>query len=166
MSSNYQLQDRGDLDAYTRYLANMDAAMRQKVALTAAHLPCQGTIADMGMGSGSGSHALAALYPRLRVVGVDVNPTMVEVASQHYQLPNLGFRVGDIAEPCFGPASLDGIVNSSVLHHVTSYNGYDYQRASSTLEAQVKQLALGGTLVVRDFLAPPPGQVELRIPQP
>jgi hypothetical protein len=30
------------------------------------------------MGSGSGSHALAAPYPRLHVVGVDVNPTMVE----------------------------------------------------------------------------------------
>ena len=166
MSSTYQLQDRGDLEAYTRYLANMDAAMRQKVALTAAHLPCQGTIADMGMGSGSGSHALAALYPRLRVEGVDVNPTMVEVARQHYQLPNLAFRVGDIAEPCFAPGTLNGIVNSSVLHHVTSYNGYNFERAAQALEAQVGQLALGGSLVVRDFLAPPPGQVELRIPQP
>ncbi len=139
--------------------------MRQKVALTAAHLPCQGRIADMGMGSGSGSHALAALYPRLQVVGVDVNPTMVETAGRQYQLPNLSFRVGDIARPCFEPGSLDGIVNSSVLHHVTSYNGYVYDRAAQALEAQVDQLAMGGCLIVRDFLAPEPGQVELRIPQ-
>ncbi len=162
---SYERQDRGDLDAYTRYLANMDAAMRQKVALTAAHLPCQGRVADMGMGSGSGSHALAALYPRLTVVGVDVNPTMVEVARQQYRLPNLSFRVGDIAQTCFEPESLDGIVNSSVLHHVTSYNGYAYERAAEALRAQVQQLAVGGCLIVRDFLAPPPGRVELRIPQ-
>lgn len=165
MSDLYQRQDRGDLEAYTRYLANMDAAMRQKVALTAAHLPCLGKVADMGMGSGSGSQALAALYPRLQVVGVDVNPTMVKVAGQQYQLPNLSFQVGDISQPCFPPASLDGIVNSSVLHHVTSYNGYDYGRAALALQAQVEQLALGGCLIVRDFLAPEPGQVELRIPQ-
>lgn len=164
-TTTYQRQDRGDLEAYARYLANMDAAMRQKVALTAAHLPCQGTVADMGMGSGSGSHALAALYPRLKVVGVDVNPTMVEVARQNYQLPNLSFREGDIAKPCFEPGSLDGIVNSSVLHHVTSYNGYVSDHAAQALSAQVDQLALGGCLIVRDFLAPEPGQVELRIPQ-
>jgi SAM-dependent methyltransferase len=165
MNTTYNRQDRGDLDAYARYLSSMDAAMRQKVALTAAHLPCQGRVADMGMGSGSGSYALAALYPRLQVVGVDVNPTMVEVAGQNYRLPNLEFRVGDISQPCFEPGYLDAIVNSSVLHHVTSYNGYAYDRAASALEAQVAQLAPGGCLIVRDFLAPGPGQVELRIPQ-
>ncbi|MFN8613263.1 MAG: methyltransferase domain-containing protein [Vulcanimicrobiota bacterium] len=162
---SYERQDRGDLEAYARYLANMDAAMRQKVALTAAHLPCQGRVADMGMGSGAGSHALAALYPRLQVIGVDVNPTMVEVARAQYVLPNLAFQVGDIAQPCFENGSLDGIVNSSVLHHVTSYNGYAYQQAGQALRAQVSQLATGGCLIVRDFLAPPPGPVELRIPQ-
>lgn len=165
MSTVYQSQDRGDLEAYSRYLANMDAAMRQKVALTAAHLPCQGRIADMGMGSGSGSHALAALYPRLRVVGVDVNPTMVETAAAQYRLPNLSFRVGDISQSCFESGSLDGIVNSSVLHHVTSYNGYQHEQAAQALQAQVEQLATGGCLIVRDFLAPEPGLVELRIPQ-
>lgn len=161
--STYAQQNRGDLSAYARYLANMDAAMRQKVALTAAHLPCQGTVADMGMGSGAGSEALAALYPRLQVVGVDVNPTMVELASRRYPRPNLSFQVGDIAEPCFPEGSLDGIVNSSVLHHVTSYNGYRYSQAARALENQVSQLAVGGTLIVRDFLAPPPGKVELRL---
>ena len=161
--STYQQQDRGDLDAYSRYLANMDAAMRQKVALTAAHLPCIGKVADMGMGSGSGSQALAALYPRLNVEGVDVNPRMVELAQKTYQLPNLAFRVGDVAKVCFPSESLDAIINSSVLHHVTSYNGYDYQQAGLALQAQVAQLRAGGTLIVRDFLAPPEGRVIMRL---
>jgi hypothetical protein len=33
-------QVRGDRGAYERYLAGMDASMRQKVALTAAYLLC------------------------------------------------------------------------------------------------------------------------------
>ncbi len=162
--STYAQQHRGDLEAYARYLAAMDGSMRQKVALTAAHLPASGRVADMGMGSGAGSEALAGLYPGLEVVGVDVNPTMVELAGRQYQRPNLKFQQGDIARPCFPERSLDGIVNSSVLHHVTSYNGYDREQARQALVHQVPQLKEGGTLIVRDFLAPEPGTVELCLP--
>src|SRR5687767_9522071 len=122
----YDAQDRGSSDAYQRYLLGMDASMRQKVALTAAHLLCRGTVADMGMGSGSGSHALAQLYPELEVIGVDIDPTMVGLATKRFSLPNLSFRAGDIAARVFDPGSLDCILNSSVLHHVTSFNGYSY----------------------------------------
>lgn len=162
--SSYTQQHRGDLEAYARYLAAMDGSMRQKVALTAAHLPAQGRVADMGMGSGSGSEALAALYPRLEVVGVDINPTMVELAARQYQRPNLIFQQGDIAARCFPEGSLDGILNSSVLHHVTSYNGYDPGQARLALAHQAPQLAPGGILIVRDFLAPEAAEVELRLP--
>ena len=37
-TADYVQQDRGDLQAYARYLANMDAAMRQKVGLPTAFL--------------------------------------------------------------------------------------------------------------------------------
>lgn len=163
-SSPYGAQQRGTLDAYRRYLAGMNTSMRQKVALTAAHLLCEGRVADMGMGSGAGSHALAALYPNLEVVGVDVSDTMVELARQTHQLPNLSFEAGDIATPVFEPESLDGLFNSSVLHHVTSFNGYDHAAAAAALEVQVGQLKPGGALIVRDFLAPPPGDVLLDLP--
>src|SRR5215471_14091531 len=120
----YAAQARGDDSAYARYLAGMNASMRQKVALTAAHLLCEGRIADMGMGSGLGSHALAALYPRLEVVGVDIDDTIVALARQQYRAPNLSFVTGDIARRVFPAGALDGIFDSSVLHHVTSYGGY------------------------------------------
>src|SRR3954452_3867576 len=116
-NGDYEAQGRGALAAYERYLAGMDSSMRQKVALTAAHLLCEGRIADMGMGSGAGSEELASLYPALQVVGVDVSETMVELARAKYRLPNLEFHVGDIARPVFPPGSLDGIFDSSVLHH-------------------------------------------------
>jgi SAM-dependent methyltransferase len=164
MADSYDGQDRGSDGAYDRYLRGMDASMRQKVALTAAHLLCEGQIADMGMGSGGGSFALASLYPDLEVVGVDVNPTMVERASERYQLPNLRFVEGDIAKPCFEPGSLEAILDSSVLHHVTSFNGYDRGAAARALAEQVQQLDEGGVLIVRDFVDPGAGAVWLDLP--
>ena len=128
--------------------------MRQKVALTAAHLLCVGKVADMGMGSGAGSEALAALYPGLNVVGVDLDPNMVDMARERYRRENLTFERGDIAERVFDDATLDGIFDSSVLHHVTSYGGYVYANAERAIRAQVSALKPHGVLVVRDFLVP------------
>ena len=161
----YEAQARGELASYARYLAGMDSSMRQKVALTAAHLLCEGRVADMGMGSGQGSHALAALYPRLAVVGVDIDETMVALAHQQYQAPNLSFVTGDIASAVFPGASLDGIFDSSVLHHVTSYRGYRHENAADALMAQVAELKDHGVLVVRDFLDPGPETVLLEVLQ-
>ncbi len=157
------MEARDDADAYRRYLAGMDASMRQKVALTAAHLLAVGDLADMGMGSGSGSHALAALYPGLSVVGVDLDPGMVARAAERYRLPNLRFVQGDVAAPVFPEGTLEGILDSSVLHHVTSFGGYDRDAARRALAVQARQLAPGGVLVLRDFLDPGPGVVELSV---
>ena len=163
-TNEYQEQDRGDDDAYERYLRGMNQSMRQKVALTAAHLLGQGKVADMGMGSGAGTLALAALYPQMDVVGIDINPEMVERARVAHRLPNLTFEVGDIAEQVFEPETFEAIFNSSVLHHVTTFNGYNYAEARRALENQAVQLAVGGSLIVRDFVAPEDREVVLSLP--
>lgn len=163
--SSYSKQERGAGADYERYLANMDASMQQKVALTAAHVLGRGWVADMGMGSGSGSEALAALYPTIRVTGVDINPEMVERATAKYVRENLDFRAGDIARPCFEPESLDAIFDSSVLHHVTSFNDYRLEEAALALQNQVAQLRPHGSLIVRDFLRPEEGEVLLDLPE-
>ena len=163
-TANYSKQERGAGADYERYLAGMDASMQQKVALTAAHVLGQGWVADMGMGSGTGSEALAALYPTIRVTGVDINQEMVERAAARYQRPNLDFRAGDIGKPCFERESLDAIFNSSVLHHVTSFNEYRLEEAARALEHQVAQLRPHGSLIVRDFVRPPEGEVLLDLP--
>jgi len=159
-------QNRGTREAYERYLRGMDASMRQKVALTAAHLLCTGKVADMGMGSGAGSHALAALYPMLNVVGVDLDPTMVAMAKERFGLQNLDFVQGDIAAPIFPEESLDGIFDSSVLHHVTSFGDYRYDNAARCLETQARALKAHGVLLVRDFLAPPEGEPDTLLDLP
>jgi hypothetical protein len=160
----YSEQGREDRLAYDRYLSSMDASMRQKVALTAAFLLGRGRVADMGMGSGTGSDALAGLYPELEVIGVDIDQTMVDLATERYRRKNLRFVRGDIGANVFEDASLDAIFDSSVLHHVTSFNGYAYQAAAAALAAQVKELREHGVLVVRDFLDPGTDRVLLDLP--
>ncbi|MCB9746442.1 MAG: methyltransferase domain-containing protein [Alphaproteobacteria bacterium] len=161
---SYDAQDRGDAEAYARYLAGMDASMRQKVALTAAHLLGEGRVADMGCGSGAGSAALARLYPRLEVLGLDVNARAVARAAETHIAPNLRFELGDAAAPELPEGSLDAIFDSSMLHHVTSFNGYAPARAAEALAAQARLLREGGVLIVRDFLDPGPGELWLELP--
>src|ERR1043165_4549120 len=117
-SGHYEKQHRGTQEDYEAYFAGMDASMQQKIALTTAHFPSRGRIADMGSGSGSGTFDLARLYCDLELVGVDINPVTVEYSNNHYRAENLKYVTGDIAENVFSPASLDGILDSSVLHHV------------------------------------------------
>lgn len=152
--NKYDKQDRGNLSAYEEYFAGMDKSMQQKIALTTAHFPSRGKIADMGSGSGSGTFDLAKLYENLTLVGVDINPVTVEYSRNHYKLPNLTFETGDIADNVFPENSLDGILDSSVLHHVTSFNCFDVQQINRTIANQVAQLKTGGVLIIRDFVVP------------
>ncbi len=162
---NYSRQDRGSREAYESYFAGMDISMRQKVALTTAHFPVRGRIADMGCGSGLGTYELACLYRDLEMVGVDINPVSVERARREYRRENLAYEVGDISGMVFPAASLDGILNSSVLHHVTSFNGFDVGRVLQTLDNQVAQLKTGGVLIIRDFVIPDgPAELLLDVP--
>ncbi len=152
--ADYDRQDRGSQEGYAAYFAGMNASMQQKVALTTAHFPPQGTVADMGSGSGQATFDLANLYDGLDLVGVDINATAVEMSEKTWQRHNLRYQAGDIADALFPPASLDGILNSSVLHHVTSFNGFSVARVHTLLDNQVNALRDGGVLIVRDFVVP------------
>src|SRR5918993_108057 len=165
-SGRYEKQHRGTQAAYEAYFAGMDASMRQKVALTTAHFPVRGRIADMGSGSGRGTYDLPCLYGGLELVGVDINPVSVERAGREFRRPNLSYVVGDISEMVFPAESLDGILDSSVLHHVTSFNDFDVNRVLATLDRQVAQLKTGGVIVIRDFVIPEgPERVHLDLPE-
>lgn len=163
---SYQKQHRGNVAAYESYFAGMDASMQQKVALTTAHFPSRGRIADMGSGSGRGTFDLACLYDGLEMIGIDINPVSVEMSQRQFRRPNLSYVVGDISERVFVNESLDGILNSSVLHHVTSFGNFDVGRIFTTLDNQMVQLRPGGVLIIRDFVVPDgPQQVYLDLPR-
>ncbi|MFL5383729.1 MAG: bifunctional class I SAM-dependent methyltransferase/NUDIX hydrolase [Longimicrobiaceae bacterium] len=161
----YRKQHRGGAAAYEAYFAGMDASVQQKIALTTAHFPARGRIADMGSGSGRGTYDLACLHHGLELVGVDINPVSVRISERRYRRPNLSYVVGDIAGKVFPDESLDGILDSSVLHHVSSFNGFDVGRVLAALDHQVAQLRTGGVIIVRDFVVPEgPERVHLDLP--
>jgi predicted O-methyltransferase YrrM len=164
--THYEKQHRGTQAAYEAYFAGMDSSMQQKVALTTAHFPVRGRIADMGSGSGRGTYDLASLYQGLELIGVDINPVSVDRARSRFQRANLSYAVGDISEMVFPEQSLDGILDSSVLHHVTSFNDFDVNRVLVTLDNQVDQLKQGGVIIIRDFVIPDgPEKVYLELPE-
>jgi len=165
-STHYEKQHRGNQAAYEAYFAGMDSSMQQKVALTTAHFPVRGRIADMGSGSGRGTYDLACLYQGLELIGVDINPVSVERARSRFQRANLSYAVGDIGGMVFPAQSLDGILDSSVLHHVTSFNDFDVNRVLVTLDNQVDQLKPAGVIIIRDFVIPDgPEKVYLDLPE-
>jgi hypothetical protein len=149
---SYQRQHRGDATAYAAYFAGMDRSVQQKLAYTTAHFPAQGAVVDMGSGSGLGTFQLAQLHPHLKLIGVDINPVSVAHARETYQLPNLRYLEGDIGAPLFAPGSLDGILDSSVFHHLTSFNGFDVAQVQRALAVQAEALREGGVMVIRDFV--------------
>lgn len=161
----YASQARGGAEAYAAYYAGMDKSMQQKVALTTAYFPVRGTLADMGCGSGAGSYDLACLHDGLQVIGVDVAPESVAYAQAQYRRANLQYRLGDIAEPIFPTDSLDGVLNSSVFHHLTSFNGFSLEPVRRALSHQTAALRPGGVLIIRDFVIPRgPAEVLLDLP--
>jgi SAM-dependent methyltransferase len=156
-TSSYDSQHRGTAGAYEEYYAGMDRTMRQKLAFVGAHflLDPGARIADMGCGSGSGTYQLALLNPAIEVIGVDINPESVRWATEKYRLPNLRFVVGDAAEPVFADDPLDGILSSSTLHHVYTFNGYSRAAVRRAIASHLACLRENGVFVLRDFVSPP-----------
>jgi tRNA1Val (adenine37-N6)-methyltransferase len=65
-------------------------------------------VADLGTGSGAVALVLAYRYPRARIIGIEIQPAMVERARRNAALNGLGERVtivsGDVRRPATLPA--------------------------------------------------------------
>lgn len=155
MQTKYTTQDRGDKQSYQQYLEAMDAIAIEKVASASVFFePKEDNIlVDVGMASGTSTAILAQLFPKLQIVGVDINPKMVEIAEQTYNFSNLSFREDDGEKLfTFKENTVSVFFNCSAIHHITSYNDYDNNRALNTLRRQVELLKENGVLIIRDFV--------------
>ncbi len=167
MDTNYTGQDRGgDKKNYQQYLEAMDAISVEKVASASVFFePKKGnTIVDVGMASGTSTAILARLFPEMKIIGMDINPKMVQIAQETYNYPNLSFKEDDGEKlNTFANNSVNGFFNCSAIHHITSYNGYDTNRALNTLRRQVELLKDKGVLIIRDFVKPEEKEVILEL---
>lgn len=166
MNTSYANQDRGNNKEYQQYLEAMDTISIEKVASASVFFEPRkdNVLVDVGMASGTSTAILANLFPDLHIVGVDINPKMVQIAQEMYNLPNLSFREDDGEKlNTFAVNSVNGFFNCSAIHHITSYNNYDSNRALNTLRRQAELLKDKGVLVVRDFIRPEEREVILEL---
>ena len=95
------------------------ACTRDALARLGPHLPERPRVADLGCGSGASALVLAATL-RVPVLAVDLDPgfiTELEAQAAAGGLAGLiEARVGDIAEPPVGPASLDLIWSEGAVY--------------------------------------------------
>jgi SAM-dependent methyltransferase len=55
-------------------------------------------VLDVGTGTGVAALAAAARWPEAEVLGIDVSPSMIELAAAKEARPGVRFRVADVAE--------------------------------------------------------------------
>lgn len=151
-----------------RLLNEMDITMVQKLAFASAHFQLHdgARILDIGCARGKGSYHIAALNPRLQVVGIDYDQDFIDEASRTYQLPNLSYIQGDARKLKLEDEKFDAIFNSSVMHEIYSFSNYDPKAVTSALRAQLNHLKPGGITLFRDFMraAEPDAMVYLDLP--
>ena len=151
--NSYDIQSSNNLRSY---LKQKPVSTLEKMASISLYLPEKGLIVDMGFGTGRTSESIALMYPEARIIAVDNNPQMIEHAKKTYHQKNLSYKLGDISKKIFKDGSVDAIINSSVIHHVTSFSkkGYDVLEGVKALSHQFDQLKQGGLLILRDFVIP------------
>lgn len=159
---NFSLLAKDDVTRQ-RFVIEMPEFIQRKAAFISAHflLPSGARIVDMACETGEVTYALALLNPRAEIIGIDNDPAAIEFARKTYKLPNLSFRLTDISIPDFEDESLDGIINSNILHGVYSSAGYNAEDVNQLLEKQIHKLKPGGTMVIRDYIMPPEGELVL-----
>jgi len=78
-----------------------------------------GTLIDLGSGTGYLSIEIARRAPRLKVYGIDLSEKMVEIARKHAEgIANVRFEIGNVAELPFEDNSIDFIISTGTLHHL------------------------------------------------
>jgi len=109
-----------------------------------AHLVPHVVVADLGAGEGWLSQLLARRAAK--VIAVDNSPKMVafgRAEAKKKGIPNLEYRLGDLASPPIPPRSVDLVILSQALHHVAN--------PQQALVAAAKLLHKGGRLIVLDL---------------
>ncbi len=77
-----------------------------------------GTIVDLGSGTGYLSIEIAKRVPGLQVCGIDLSRQMVKIARHHARgVENVRFEFGNAASLPFEDDSIDFIVSTGSLHH-------------------------------------------------
>jgi ubiquinone/menaquinone biosynthesis C-methylase UbiE len=103
------------------YNATVTKVLRKpetKIASYIAEKMGNGTILDLGSGTGYLSIEIARRAPRLQVYGIDLSRQMVKIARRHAKgVDNARFVFGNAARLPFKDNSIDLVVSTGASHH-------------------------------------------------
>ena len=147
---------------FKSYGAQMDASLRQKLDDLVPWVK-PGCIVDQGCGTGQLMVELARLFPRSRLVGVDLSREFLRLCDQNtYAAQDVAFIAGNVIERHIPERSATTVIFSSVMHEVHSYTGYDVTQIDRALRNACDSLEPGGHVLVRDGVSPEPAMWRLR----
>jgi hypothetical protein len=151
------------LERRTALLKDVDPDIIRAAWFALSHLllDAGAVVANMACRDGAMTYAMAALNPTLKFIGVDKSTRNINKAKTQYELHNLEYRVGDIANEIFEPESLDAVINSYSLHEVYSSSRYDERIVSKAMGLHFKALKKNGIMFIRDYMRPPPEEFVL-----
>ncbi len=128
-------------------LSLREKKLKGRLVDQAAIAPGQDVL-DVGCGTGTLAILVKTREPRARVVGLDGDPGVLEIARAKIARAGIDVQVREglaNAAPTFAPASFDRILTSLVLHHLTT------EQKREALAAMRRWLRPGGELHVLDF---------------
>jgi ubiquinone/menaquinone biosynthesis C-methylase UbiE len=108
------------------------------------------TVVDLGCGTGTLAVMIKQTQPAAKVIGVDVDAKILGIARAKIDKAGVDveLRQGLVQEVGLAPASIDRVLTSLVLHHLTS------EEKVSALRTLHGALKPGGELHVLDFGPP------------
>jgi ubiquinone/menaquinone biosynthesis C-methylase UbiE len=108
---------------------------------------CQGgwRCLDVGCGTGTAAREVAAATG-LSVVGIDVDPSQIEIARNGTANPKLDYHLMDAQKLEFSDGQFDIVASQMATHHLP-----DWERVVSEM---ARVLRAGGFLIDRDFMFP------------
>lgn len=135
---------------YDRVIAVMTRERRWRSAVLDLIAPEAGdVIVDVGTGTGSQAIAIKQRAPRARVIGLDPDPAVLELALRKAQTAGIevewieGF--GDKADQLVGTGVANKVVSSLVLHQC------DLEVKAAILAAMARVVSQGGRLAIADY---------------
>lgn len=107
-------------------------------------------VLDIGCGTGTLALLAQKMCPAARILGVDIDPKILEIARRKIARAGAPIEVhqGSATDPPFPPASFDRILTSLMLHHLTT------EQKRETFAAARRLLRPGGQFHVADWGKP------------